>query len=173
MPNTTLGATTGRRRFTDAVGEFSTVLGPGTSFEGTFEGSTNVRILGGFRGSIRIEGLVWLGPEARFDGGVEATDVVVEGTLRGTIHGAGKVELRASCHVEADISAPTVAAAEGSFFEGAITMAGDSGRRMVTYREKREDSDIPAVKEDAPDEPGEASSEAPPEAADTAPPRES
>jgi cytoskeletal protein CcmA (bactofilin family) len=83
-----------------------------------------------------IEGLVWLHSGSRFSGELAARDVVIEGSLRGTVDAIGKVDLRATCQVEAEISASRVAAAEGGQIEGRITVLGGS-KEVVGYSEKR------------------------------------
>ncbi len=99
---------------------------PGCRHRGHDRGATNLEIWGNFEGEMEIEGLVWLRPGSRFTGGLVATDLVVEGELRGTVRATSKVDMRASCHVEADVTAPRVAAAEGSHIEGRITVAEQS-----------------------------------------------
>ena len=84
-----------------------------------------------------IEGLVWLRPGSRFAGGLITTNLVVEGDFRGTVRATEKVDMRATCHVIADVTASKVAAAEGSYIEGRITVAERSDE-TVGYAEKRE-----------------------------------
>ena len=126
-----------QRRFTDERDGFASSIGRDASIEGTFRGSTNLEIWGRFEGDIQIEGLVWLRPGSRFAGELQATDLVVEGELRGTVRAVNKVDMRASCHVEADVTAARVAAAEGSHIEGRINVSGP-GDAVVGYEERRE-----------------------------------
>ena len=100
-----------QRRFTDERDGLASSIGRDASIEGTVKGATNLEIWGSFEGEIQIEGLVWLRPGSRFGGELQATDLVVEGELRGTVRAVNKVDMRASCHVEADVSAARVAAA--------------------------------------------------------------
>jgi len=125
-----------RRRFTDDAGEFSSVIGAKTTAEATLTGTTDLELCGRFEGEITLEGLVWIRPGGRFKGTLAATRLVVEGELEGTATVTDKVDLRATSRVHADITATTIVAAEGSFFEGKIVMSG-SRQDVVTYREKR------------------------------------
>jgi cytoskeletal protein CcmA (bactofilin family) len=125
------------RRFTDEREGIASSIGRDVAIEGTIKGSTNLEIWGRFEGDLEIEGLVWLRPGSRFSGGLVSTDLVVEGDLRGTVHATSKVDMRASCHVEADVTAARVAAAEGSHIEGRINVTG-AADGVVGYSERRE-----------------------------------
>lgn len=125
------------RRFTDGVEGFASVIGPGVTLEGGFSGATDLRLMGEFSGEMKVDGLVWIGSDARLTGELEATDVLIEGHVTGTVRAGGKIELRASAHVEADLTAKRIAAAEGSFFEGSVTMLDDTSESVITFDEKR------------------------------------
>jgi len=125
-----------QRRFTDEREGFASSIGRDVTIEGTIRGATNLEIWGSFEGELEIEGLVWLRPGSKFAGDLTATDLVVEGELRGTVRATSKVDMRASCRVEADVTATRVAAAEGSHIEGRITVAEQSDQ-AVGYAERR------------------------------------
>jgi len=125
-----------QRRFTDEREGFASSIGRDVTIEGTIRGATNLEIWGSFEGELEIEGLVWLRPGSKFAGDLTATDLVVEGELRGTVRATSKVDMRASCRVKADVTATRVAAAEGSHIEGRITVAEQSDQ-AVGYAERR------------------------------------
>ncbi len=125
-----------QRRFTDEREAFASSIGRDVTIEGTIKGATDLEIWGSFEGEMEIQGLVWLRPGSRFAGGLTTTDLVVEGDLRGTVRATRKVDMRATCHVIADVTASRVAAAEGSYIEGRITVAEHSDE-TVGYAERR------------------------------------
>jgi len=125
-----------QRRFTDVRDGSASVIGRDLRLEGTMRGVTDLEIWGSFEGELSIEGLAWLRPGSRFTGELRATELVVEGELTGTVHATEKVDMRATCHVEADVTARRVAAAEGSHIEGRITVTGPS-TDVVGYTERR------------------------------------
>ena len=125
-----------QRRFTDEREGFASSIGRDVTIEGTIKGATDLEIWGSFEGEMEIQGLVWLRPGSRFAGGLVTTDLVVEGELRGTVRAIRKVDMRATCHVVADVTASKVAAAEGSYIEGRITVAEQSDE-VVGYAERR------------------------------------
>lgn len=124
------------RRFTDERDGFASIIGRDVQIEGTIRGATNLEIWGSFEGEMEIEGLVWLRPGSRFAGELVTTDLVIEGELRGTVRADRKVDMRATCRVEADVTATRVAAAEGSHIEGRITVS-DQASEVVGYSERR------------------------------------
>jgi len=125
-----------RRRFTDGSDAFATVLGPELTIEGKVFGSGSLEIKGTLKGDLSVDGLVWIRPQGSIDGDVEASAVVVEGRIVGRVQATGKVDLRKGCRVLSDIAAASVAAADGSFIEGRITMP-HAEPEVVTYEEKR------------------------------------
>ena len=125
-----------RRRFTDEGDGSASVIGGKVEIKGTIRGATDLEIWGSFEGEIENEGLVWLRPGSRFSGEIVTTNLVVEGELRGTVRATEKVDMRATCRVVADVSAARVAAAEGSYIEGRITVSGPSDE-VVGYTERR------------------------------------
>jgi len=125
-----------RRRFTDVRQDFSSIIGRDVRIEGEVEGVTDIEIWGSFEGVMTVEGLVWMCPGSRFTGELTTIDLVVEGELQGTVRAAGRVDMRSSCHVEADVVAARIAAAEGSQIEGRITVSGRNDE-VVSYSERR------------------------------------
>ena len=130
----------GQRRFTDAVEGFTSAIGPEVTFEGTARGATDLRVTGVFIGELVVDGLVWVGSDGLVDGSIQANDVLVEGTVNGTIRATGKIELRSTARVEAALEAKLIAAAEGSFLEGSVTMLGEGDGDVVSFQEKRVDA---------------------------------
>ena len=126
-----------QRRFTDDRDGFASVIGREVQIEGTIRGATDLEIWGSFDGKIENEGWVWLRPGSRFSGEIMTTNLVVEGQLRGTVRATEKVDMRATCRVEADVTANKVAAAEGSYIEGRIAVS-HRANDVVGYAERRE-----------------------------------
>ena len=123
------------RRFTDQNSTASTVIGKGIHVKGEITGSAPIEVWGSIEGKAGTEGLFWVREGGKVDGEIAATNIVVEGKVDGTISAKEKAELRASCKVQGDLSAKTVAIAEGSYFEGRVHMGG--GGTQV-FKEKRQ-----------------------------------
>ena len=127
-----------QRRFTDRGAPYETVIGAAVSITGEVRGGAGMEFFGSLKGDLELDGFLCLRSGSRIEGNLRATNIVIEGEVIGNISAIDKLELRASCRVTGDLSAGSVAIAEGGFFEGAITMAGAAGDRQdVTFKEKR------------------------------------
>ncbi len=126
------------RRFTDQSSTASTVIGKGIHVEGEITGSAPIEVWGSIQGKAGTDGLFWVREGGRVGGEIVATNIVVEGNVEGTIHAKDKAELRSNCKVEGDLSAKTVAIAEGSFFEGQVRMGGQGKAPQTNFKEKRQ-----------------------------------
>lgn len=125
------------RRFTDAAAG-GTRLGPTLRVKGSITGADSVVVIAGsVDGPIEVDGLLHILAGAHVAGPVTATDVVVEGELKARLVARGRVELRATAHVYADIHARTLAIAEGCVFDGRMHMGGESAAVPTRFREKR------------------------------------
>lgn len=122
------------RRMTDQSGTSSTVIGKGIHVKGEITGSAPIEVWGSIEGKAGTEGLFWVREGGEVGGEIAATNIVVEGKVEGTISAREKAELRSNCKVEGDLTAKTVAIAEGSFFEGKVHMGGGSPQ---SFKEKR------------------------------------
>ncbi len=125
------------RRVTDQSGTSSTVIGKGIHVKGEITGSAPIEVWGSIEGKAGTEGLFWVREGGHVGGEIAATNIVVEGRVDGTISAKEKAELRSNCKVEGDLTAKTVAIAEGSFFEGKVHMGGGGGKPIQSFKEKR------------------------------------
>ena len=124
------------RRFTDQTSTASTVIGKGIHVKGEITGSAPIEVWGSIEGKAGTEGLFWVREGGEVHGEIAATNSVVEGSVEGMISAKDKAELRSNCKVEGDLSAKTVAIAEGSFFEGRVHMGGGGSQQV--FKEKRQ-----------------------------------
>ncbi len=102
------------------------VVGAGAEFEGLLSLRRPGRIEGEVKGDVIAAASLWIGPGGCVRGRVEADEVIVDGRLEGEVHARGRIELRRGARVRADLSAPRLILADGSFFEGQC-QAGSPG----------------------------------------------
>lgn len=112
----------------------ATVVAPGTHFEGTVTGATEVRIEGEVAGDVQIESRLIIGRQGKVTGTVVAQTVIIAGTMEGDVRAEDRIELGASGVAQGDLSAPRVVIAEGAFFKGRVEMGssragGEAGGR--------------------------------------------
>ena len=106
------------------------VIGPGMEILGGISCEGAVRVLGRVGGPVRTSAPVVVGRGGRVEGDVEAVEVVVAGTVEGSLVGARRVELRETGRIKGDIRAERMRVDEGAQLEGYLCLGksvSDSG----------------------------------------------
>jgi cytoskeletal protein CcmA (bactofilin family) len=88
-------------------------------FDGTLKGHLNVR-----------DATLTIGEGATVEADVRAKQVVVLGTVQGSIAAGDRIELTATAKVTGSLTAERVVVAEGASFSGSV----DMGRRTIATR---------------------------------------
>lgn len=92
------------------------VIGPDLSITGNLESAGEVQIEGEVQGDIHA-GRIVVGEQAQITGALIAADVVVRGSVQGSIRG-NSVTFQSTSRVEGDVFHKTLAIEQGAFFEG-------------------------------------------------------
>lgn len=92
------------------------VIGPDLTIIGDLVSNGQVQVDGEVQGDIHGSHIV-IGEGARITGGIVSEEVVVRGTVEGSIRGR-KVMLQAESKVEGDIYHKSLAIEQGAYFEG-------------------------------------------------------
>src|ERR1700751_529437 len=105
-----------------AMGEITTLLGRGATFEGklTFEGT--VRIDGRFKGEVFSDDTLVIGEGAHVEAEIDIGEVIVQGTVVGNIKAKRSIEIHAPGRVKGDLHTPSLQIDKGEFFEGRSSM---------------------------------------------------
>ncbi|HKA89649.1 MAG TPA: polymer-forming cytoskeletal protein [Haliangiales bacterium] len=105
-------------------GDITTLLGPGSTFEGklTFEGT--VRIEGKLAGEIFSNDVLVVGEGAEVKAEVDIGEIIIQGTVVGNIRAKKSVEIQAPGKVKGDITTPSLQIDRGVIFEGRCYMEG-------------------------------------------------
>ncbi|WP_420617528.1 bactofilin family protein [Candidatus Palauibacter sp.] len=98
------------------------LIGPGMEILGGINCEGAVRVQGKVGGPVRTSAPVVVGKGGRIDGDVEAVEVVVGGTVKGSIVGARRVELRETGRIKGDIQTERMRVDEGAQFEGYLRL---------------------------------------------------
>lgn len=91
---------------------------------------------------MQTSGPVVVGKRGRIDGDVEAVEVVVAGTVMGSIVGARRVELRETGRIKGDIQTERMKVDEGAQFEGHLRLGktvSDTAAGSPMVAKNRED----------------------------------
>jgi len=102
-----------------------TVLAQGQVFEGNLRGEGAVRLDGTFRGDISLQGVVSISMTGELVGTIEATNVLVSGSVEGDITAHGKLRLTCGSRVRGDIKSQSLSVEDGASFDGHSTMLSD------------------------------------------------
>jgi cytoskeletal protein CcmA (bactofilin family) len=109
------------------VGELQALLGQGAEFEGTLVFQGRMRIEGRFKGTIRSDDVLILGPAAEVRADVQVGTLIVRGgSLWGDVRATRLVEIYAPARVHGNIEAPQVFLDKGAKFEGQCTMLDEN-----------------------------------------------
>ncbi len=138
------------REMSDVV----SVVGPGMEIVGNIKCDGTVRVEGKVEGSIRATKSVVIGKSGKVAGDIETQDVVIAGTVTGTVVGASRVELQDTCRVEGDIRSRRVKLDEGGCVEGRLQMGADAlAKPGKEYRagEPAKQANAPSEHRSAPD----------------------
>lgn len=112
-----------------AMGEITTLLGRGASFDGklTFEGT--VRIDGRFKGEVFSEDTLVIGEGAVVEAEIEIGEVIIQGTLIGNVTARRSIEVHAPGRVKGDLHTPSLQIDKGVIFEGRSFMEAAAGQK--------------------------------------------
>lgn len=125
-----------KRRMLDSSSGPTTYIAPSTSIVGRISGTGAYVFCGTVEGECDIDGPVTLAEGGRWHGTLQATDVVVAGTVDGDVIARQRVEIAGSARVTGSLAGNAIAVAEGAVIEGDIKVM--SGDPAVTFREKRD-----------------------------------
>lgn len=98
-----------------------TLLGRSLVFKGDLSGSEDLVIAGQFEGTLNVQGYcVTVGPEGKVKADIQATRVVIHGSVHGNISVRERLEIHKTGHVVGDLLAPGISIEDGAYFKGKI-----------------------------------------------------
>ena len=111
------------------LGEITTLLGRGATFEGklTFEGT--VRIDGRFKGEVFSDDVLVIGEGAHVEAEIDIGEVIIQGVVVGNIKAKRSIEIHAPGRVKGDLHTPTLQVDKGVIFEGRSFMEAAQANR--------------------------------------------
>ena len=100
----------------------TTVIDANTIVDGTLSTSHDVRVEGRVTGTLMCNGVVHIAEGAEVDATVEASGIVVSGTLSGEITCHGRLEIRSTGTVRGRVETGRLIVVEGAVYEGQLRM---------------------------------------------------
>lgn len=131
-----------------AENESTTIIGADTHINGEMSFDKSARILGKFEGTIKAKGQLHVAEGASCKAQIDATDIIVDGSVKGNITAADRVQLNAKSKIVGDLIATKLTIAEGASFTGHVTVGTDAVKGTKSADLKVEVTD--AAKKPAP-----------------------
>ncbi len=100
------------------------ILDVDATMQGTmvFKDPVNLKINGGFEGTLNTRGTLAIGPNAIVKADIEGDDITIAGTVTGNIKAKTKLKIIAPAKVTGDIQTPILSISEGAAFDGKCQM---------------------------------------------------
>lgn len=106
----------------------NTIIGKGSSLEGTLRVVNSLRIEGSVKGKVACSEILTIGVDGQVEAEVEVKSAIISGTLTGNLKAEEKVELEKTARLNGDITARQLVINEGAFFKGSSIMGGEAGQ---------------------------------------------
>ncbi len=106
-------------------------LDRGSHFHGELAFEETFRIDGKFQGKIRSGSELIVGDGAEVDADIQVGRLSVNGTLKGSVRAAERIELLPRARVLADLSTPVLRVEEGAYFQGSCQMEEGASSNLV------------------------------------------
>jgi cytoskeletal protein CcmA (bactofilin family) len=108
-----------------------THIGKSVVFKGELSSDEDLRFDGTLTGHLHIrDATLTVGETATVDADIRARQVVVQGTVQGSIAAGDRIELTATAKVNGSLTAERVVIADGARFNGVV----DMGRRTIARK---------------------------------------
>jgi len=108
-------------------GNLNTIIGKGSSFEGTLNVQSTLRVDGRVKGNVKTSDSLVIGKDGSINGEVVVRNAIVGGKLKGKLIASGKVVLEANSMFSGELKTSKLVIDEGAMFEGNCSMQPAGG----------------------------------------------
>lgn len=128
--------------------DITAFLGSGTVYNGQLNFVGSVRVDGQFTGEIRSEGTLILGKDAKVEGTIQVSQLVLSGNLSGDVVVTGKTIMHKTANLAGNLVTRSLIMEEGALLQGSISMdptqegIAQKSRMIQTADDKLRDLDI-------------------------------
>lgn len=120
-------------------GDLNTIVGKGSSLEGTLKVENSVRIDGRIKGHVTTTDSLVIGKEGEIEGEIIAKNAIIGGRVRGKISATGKVVLEAKAFFQGEMKTARLVIDDGAVFDGRCSMQRDG---KLPFEPKLNDSPL-------------------------------
>ena len=125
-------------RNNEAEGAMNTIVGKGTTIEGTMSVSQSIRIDGMFKGTLNTTDTLIVGATGELsDVTVSAKNAMIGGNIKGNITASNKVTLESTSRLEGDLTAKLLVIEEGALFTGNCKSGDSTAQQKPVQNESR------------------------------------
>jgi cytoskeletal protein CcmA (bactofilin family) len=114
------------------------LVGAGTRIEGNVYFTGGLRIDGEIKGNVAADlskpSTLVLSEQARVDGEIKVTHLVVNGTVVGPVHVADYLELQSKARVTGDVHYKTLEIQLGAIVEGRLIHLAEAEEKVVAFK---------------------------------------
>ncbi|MGD8925947.1 MAG: polymer-forming cytoskeletal protein [Thioalkalispiraceae bacterium] len=128
----------GLRRTLDNIIRFTSSVGEGTIFTGSFSGGENIVVRGQVQGKSDVEGAVVIAETGKWTGELIADVVIVAGCVEGDIRAREKIEVQAGARIKGNLYSPIIAIESGAVHVGRIDM---KNLQQINHFDERRETD--------------------------------
>lgn len=139
------------KKFSDEFntsGDLNTIIGKGSSFEGTLKVQSTLRVDGKVKGKITTSDSLVIGKDGDINGEVTVRNAIIGGRLKGKLNASGKVVLESKSQFNGELKTAKLVIDEGAIFEGSCSMSdkkvfesqSDLPKEASTFSDKVEEA---------------------------------
>ena len=115
--NIILGGAMARNQ--EPEGAMNTIVGKGTSIEGSMEVTQSIRIDGAFKGALKATDTLIVGSTGDLkEVTVSVKNAIIGGKISGNVEASNKITLESTSRLEGDLTAKLLVIEEGALFSG-------------------------------------------------------
>jgi cytoskeletal protein CcmA (bactofilin family) len=107
-------------------GDSTSLLSRNVKIEGEIHGPENLHVEGFIKGSIKLDGDIFVGNTGMVEADVEAKNVVIQGEVSGNVLARQQLEIHPTGKLIGDCTAASIDIKEGAVFEGRSNMIKSS-----------------------------------------------
>ena len=111
---------------TGKSGNLNTIIGKGSSLDGTLKVEQSLRIDGKIKGHISTTDSLVIGKDGEIEGEIITKNAIIGGRVRAKLNATGKVVLEANAVFVGELKTTRLVIDDGAVFEGRCSMQKDS-----------------------------------------------
>ena len=132
-------------------GDLNTIVGKGSSLEGTLKVENSLRVDGRIKGHVTTTESLVIGKEGEIEGEIIAKNAIIGGRVRGKISTTGKVVLETKAMFQGEMKTARLVIDDGAVFDGRCSMQKDG---KLPFEPKVGDSPLKSGKKTLQSKPG-------------------